>query len=64
MVWAEDVLADRVGSAVFMNSVVGGDGFIAEVTFSFGVRADDKKKVERDEWRREIDVAWRSGSAR
>ena len=61
MVWAEDVLAGRMGSAVFVDNAVGGDGFIAEVTFSFGVRADDKKKVERDEWRREMDVAWRSG---
>ena len=64
MAWAEDALAGRLVSAMFMDNAVGGDGFIAEVTFSFGVRADDKKKVERDEWRREIDVVWRSGSAR
>ena len=49
MVWAEDVLAGRMGSAVFKDNAVGGDGFTDVVTFSFGVRADDKKKVERDE---------------
>ena len=38
------MLAGRMASAVFMDNAIGGDRFIAEVTFSFGVRADDKEK--------------------
>ena len=33
MVWAEDVMAGRMGSAVIMDNAVGGDGFIAAVNF-------------------------------
>ena len=33
MVWADDVVAGRMGSAVVMGNVVGGDGFIAAVNF-------------------------------
>ena len=33
MVWAEDVMAGRVGSAAIMDNAVGGDGIIAAVNF-------------------------------
>ena len=56
MVWAEDVMAGRMGSAVCMSNAVGGDGFIAEVAFFFfGVRADGSNggRAERGERRRQ-----------